>query len=80
MKGWKQLIHQLSTEDPKTNNPSFEYAFGNTPIYSLSKALVNSYTKLLQQEYQSIKSRIRVISICPGNFESPMTTPGYQVY
>lgn len=50
-----------------------EYAFGPTPMYSVSKAFLNVGTKLLQSAYEKNK-RSRVIAVCPGNFLSPMST------
>lgn len=50
--------------------PSTEYAFGPTPFYSVSKALLNKATELCHAESQS---NMRVISCCPGNFASPMS-------
>ena len=51
-----------------------EYAFGPTPMYSLSKALLNKGTYLLQQDVQYDHQRSRILAICPGNFKSTMST------
>lgn len=61
---------------------SVEFAFssGGTPSYSLSKALLNRATQLMHEECQQmIKDRgyvddVRVVSVCPGNFASSMST------
>lgn len=60
----------------------FEYAFGPTPYYSLSKALLNVYTRVAQERLPALlgleselESESRVVSVCPGNFRSPMTRP-----
>ena len=53
------------------HDPNFEYAFGETPFYSLSKALLNKGTRLLHNLYFP---KARIVSICPGNFISPMST------
>ena len=42
-------------------------------MYSLSKALLNVYTRVAHQE--RLNSYDRILSVCPGNFHSPMTTP-----
>eukprot|EP01039_Chlorochromonas_danica_P003968 gene3968-4342_t len=44
---------------------------GNTPMYSLSKALLNHLTRLLHEQ---APGNCRIIACCPGNFESVMTT------
>ena len=46
-------------------------AFGDTPIYSLTKALLNKASLVFHNQFHPI---VRVISVCPGNFESTMTT------
>ncbi len=56
-----------------------EIATGDTPSYSLSKALLNRFTQLLGQEtfadlLKSLGVQFRAHGICPGNFASPMTT------
>jgi NAD(P)-dependent dehydrogenase (short-subunit alcohol dehydrogenase family) len=48
-----------------------EYAYGDTPFYSLSKALLNKYTQIMDRESPKW---CKVLSICPGNFESSMST------
>ena len=59
-------------------DPSFEYAFGDSPHYTLSKALLNAATKALHYQENSVfeekASLVRVVSICPANFLSKMTT------
>ena len=49
----------------------FEYAYGDTPFYSLSKALLNSLTQCLDSESPEW---CKVVSVCPGNFKSSMST------
>lgn len=51
---------------------SIEVGFGTTSYYSLSKALLNSSTKLLHNE---AAASCRTVSVCPGNFASAMSTP-----
>ena len=55
-------------------DPNFEYSYGPTPLYSLSKALLNSYTKIKGGEYEKLPSNISIFSVCPGNVASPMST------
>lgn len=50
-------------------------------MYSVSKACLNASTKLLQIELDSTTNSLenkqknkRVLAICPGNFESQMST------
>lgn len=52
-------------------DPKIEYATGSSPGYSLSKALLNRASILLQQK---CKENERVISVCPGNFVSPLSS------
>ena len=65
---WKAYLNELEA----TFDPSFSYAHGPTPLYSLSKALLNAYTRL--SNCVGAPERRRVLAVCPGNFESPMTT------
>ena len=65
---WQQYLGYLET----SFDPHFEYAYGTTPMYSLSKALLNVYTRIAHQERWN--SYDRILSVCPGNFHSPMTT------
>ena len=60
-----------------------EFAFGPSPMYSLSKLLMNKSMLLLQQEVGNINEKVgknkkhgdmRCISVCPGNFLSSMST------
>lgn len=58
-----------------TYNPAFEYAHGPTPMYSLSKAILNKSTQLLHEEHGcATGSNIRILACCPGNVASPMST------
>ena len=43
-------------------------------MYSLSKALLNSYTKIKGDDYEKLPSNISIFSVCPGNVASPMST------
>jgi len=67
-----EYIHQLLV----SFDESFEYAFGPTPMYSLSKLLLNKATILLNDELckQNLLDHMRVVACCPGNFVSPMST------
>ncbi len=51
-----------------------EYAFGPTPTYSVSKALLNKGTYLLHREKQHDYEKARILTVCPGNFKSAMST------
>lgn len=55
-------------------DPTFEYAFGYAPMYSLSKALLNKGTALLHSEFNQKNNKARILACCPGNFASPMST------
>ena len=61
---------------PLEFDSSMEYAFGSTPMYSVSKALLNIGTKLLNMRVTcgSVDQKINVYSVCPGNFISPMSS------
>lgn len=73
---WENCIHQ------HINNykSDFEYAYGSTPFYSLSKAFLNAGTRLLwkqfklQHQVSLINTQYRVHAVCPGNFQSDMTS------
>jgi len=68
----------------KKSNSEIELAYGETPCYSLSKALLNVGTRLLQQEWNerhtssnninNNNNNVRIVSVCPGDFVSPMST------
>eukprot|EP01038_Epipyxis_sp_PR26KG_P011911 gene11911-15936_t len=47
-------------------------AHSTTPIYSLSKALLNKGMSLLHNNLDN--NNIRFVSICPGNFKSPISS------
>ena len=64
---WTWYLEYLLT----TYNPQVEYGFGETPMYSLSKALLNSFTRIF---HTKCAGQCRVLAVCPGDFESPMTT------
>jgi len=61
-----------------TGMPLSDYAVGPTPAYSLSKALLNTHTRLWHQQLvnEGISKYVRVMAVCPGNFESPISQPG----
>ena len=69
---WQHYLRQLEN----TFDPNFEYAYGSTPMYSLSKSLLNVYTRIAHQERSNSLSSSydRILSVCPGNVKSPMTT------
>ena len=50
-----------------------EYAFGPTPMYSLSKAMLNKGTYLLHNDKHK-QNEAKLLAVCPGNFKSPMST------
>lgn len=70
-------IHPTHTHDIYT-----DYAFGPTPLYSYSKALLNKLTRLQHIHYNTLQTSninnidLRFISVCPGNFVSSMSQPG----
>jgi NAD(P)-dependent dehydrogenase (short-subunit alcohol dehydrogenase family) len=53
-------------------NAKYEYAFGMSPMYSLSKRLLNKATELFHHQYGD--ESVKFIACCPGNVLSPMTT------
>lgn len=61
--------------------PLSEYAVGPTPAYSLSKALLNTHTRLWHRQLisEGLLKSVRVMSVCPGNFQSPLSQPGTQL-
>lgn len=48
-----------------------QYAVGDTPMYSLSKMMLNKAVQLLHE-----MALLRVLACCPGNFLSSMTVEG----
>lgn len=52
-----------------------QLAHGDTPAYSVSKALLNRGAWLLHREAAASVASCSVVSVCPGNFQSPMSTP-----
>ena len=64
---------------------SLEYATGPTPLYSLSKALLNAYTRIFHKQFiekYNAKygyNKIRMVSVCPDNFISHMSTDGEEM-
>lgn len=66
----QDLLHYIA-ELQCNFDSHFEYAYGETPFYSLSKALLNAYTRVRANE---VDSNVRIYSVCPGNFQSPMST------
>lgn len=73
-------LFRLSDELIEDYDYNAEYAYGETPMYSLSKAFLNKATFLLHEKYSSqinsgeVPWNIRVLACCPGNFASPMST------
>ena len=74
---WKKYVlslHNLHDDD------EIEVAFGDTPWYSLSKALLNHATLLLHRQcnnpdkIQYHNKNVRILAVCPGDFVSPMTS------
>lgn len=71
---WEEYVERERTA---WRGSDFEYAFGETPLYSFSKAVFNAATKLLSQEVEAAPGRSgerRVIAMCPGNVLSQMST------
>ena len=94
---WEELVRGLLL-DPSSAGP--EPAYGSSPWYSVSKALLNAGTALLHAEAQTgmvtgmvtgtgtgtrtaaepiaqggaAAVAVRAVAVCPGDFESPMTT------
>lgn len=67
MEQWENCVFQYMND---YRGDDFEYAFGETPIYSLSKAFLNVGTKIL---WKSFPRHYRLLAVCPGNFQSSMT-------
>ena len=67
---FQDLLHYI-TELQCNFDSQFEYAYGETPFYSLSKAMLNAYTRVRANE---VEQNVRIFSVCPGNFQSPMST------
>lgn len=42
-------------------------------MYSLSKALLNTFTRVVASQMRS-HQQIQIVATCPGNFLSPMST------
>lgn len=57
----------------KEYSSSFEYAYGTTPMYSLTKAILNCLTRIVHDQHNH-HPNFRIIACCPGNFISPMTS------
>jgi NAD(P)-dependent dehydrogenase (short-subunit alcohol dehydrogenase family) len=75
LSAWFAYVTQFleDMKSPSYDLHAMEYAFGETPGYSLSKALLNRGICLLQKEFD-YDHRHRFLAVCPGNFLSPMTT------
>ena len=60
------MIHLIDTFDS-----AMEYAYGPTPMYSLSKLMMNKVAVLLQKmvDRLGLTDSMRIIAVCPGNFE-----------
>ena len=70
VRDWYRYTHYLLSDKLNYNQ---ELAVGPTPAYSISKALLNAFTRVYNAE---TAPKIRVVSVCPGNFASPMSTAG----
>jgi NAD(P)-dependent dehydrogenase (short-subunit alcohol dehydrogenase family) len=57
------------------DDQTVELAYGPTPCYSVSKAILNKITQLFIHVNEIPSSHWRSIACCPGNFASPMSTP-----
>ncbi len=57
-------------------DPKFEYAFGESPMYSLSKCLLHKATQLIHKELEldMTAENAKIFTCCPGNIMSPMTS------
>ena len=71
---WERYCREFCPSDPHA-----EVAFGDTPAYSLSKALLTLGSALLHASLSSSSSSSSsgaagAVSICPGNFLSKMTS------
>ena len=66
----------VATSLPTFYCEELEYAFGPTPMYSVSKALLNRGTRILQDKLEATRAAKQaiVLAVCPGNFESAMST------
>ena len=62
----------LQKEEEEEEEEKIEVAFGDTPWYSLSKALLNHATLLLHNKCHNMN--VRVVAVCPGDFISIMTS------
>lgn len=69
MEDWKRVVSKYLEAD--NFYPSTEYAYGETPMYSVSKAFFNRASRLLNKESPD---NCRVLTVCPGNFQSQMTS------
>ena len=60
------IIHLLDTFDS-----AMEYAHGPTPMYSLSKLMMNKAALLLQNMVDKfeLSESVRIVALCPGNFQ-----------
>ena len=74
-----QLYNKNIDNYNDSDNKIIEYAFGDTPWYSISKALLNKFTILKNDEEVNLlnhnkKNNMNIYSICPGDFISSMTS------
>lgn len=68
------LVEYTSSELLDSYDSRKENAFGPTPCYSISKALLNKLTQLYHRRTEDNKLKnMRTLACCPGNFISPMT-------
>ena len=69
-KEWENFVNR---ERDAWRGSDFEYAFGETPLYSFSKAVFTTATKILSRDVAGREGR-RVVAMCPGNVLSQMST------
>ena len=62
-KEWENFVNR---ERDAWRGSDFEYALGETPLYSFSKAVFTTATKILSRDVAGREGR-RVVAMCPGN-------------
>jgi len=69
---WEDMCRKI-VNFPVTGDLAFSH--GDTPAYSVSKALLTKGSALLQQEWQvNVGATRQSLCLCPGDFMSQMTT------
>mmetsp|Transcript_33732 Transcript_33732/g.54307 ORF Transcript_33732/g.54307 Transcript_33732/m.54307 type:complete len:402 (+) Transcript_33732:153-1358(+) len=71
------LLQDMLGEVLDTFDPDFEYAFGESPFYSVSKAAVNAITRILSNSDKNA-NRYIINSVCPGDVATDMITAGQE--